>query len=256
MDRIRAVQRRFPINADTGWAALLLLLCGWHVMVDPELRGVVAAATALVLGVIMSLAVALRRRSPEKVLLLALVVCVAQILVGFGPLTTLFAVFAAIATAASRGAPWAARLALLGGLATALLAAVVGAVSQPDPLRMAVGAAVWLSVPFTLSWALGNRARFRRRYRRQLDARAASQARLDATCRRAAQVTSRVEICREMYDITGHRLAGMVVQADAAGRVLDSSPERAGQALGAIAEAGHAAEGELRQVGVLLRRAE
>ncbi|UWM52694.1 histidine kinase [Streptomyces carpaticus] len=48
----------------------------------------------------------------------------------------------------------------------------------------------------------------------------------------------------------------MVVQADAAGRVLDSSPERAGQALEAIAEAGHAAEGELRQVGVLLRRAE
>ncbi|MFE0690504.1 DUF7134 domain-containing protein [Streptomyces xiamenensis] len=253
MDRTRASKRRLPINADGGWALLLLILCGSHIAVDPELRDS-AAVVALVVGAIMSAAVAVRRRSPEKVLLLALVVCVVQIVLGFGPLSTMFAVFVAIATAANHGAPWAAWLALLGGLATALLAGVVTAASQPDPLRMAFGVVLWLSVPFTLSWALGHRARFRRGYRRQLAERAASQASLDATCRRAALVTTRVEICREMYDITGHRLAGMVVQADAAGRVLATSPDQAGQALEAISEAGHASEHELRQARVLLRQ--
>ncbi|XVJ79255.1 hypothetical protein H7827_02310 [Streptomyces sp. JH002] len=46
----------------------------------------------------------------------------------------------------------------------------------------------------------------------------------------------------------------MVVQADAAGRVLATSPDQAGQALEAISEAGHASEHELRQARVLLRQ--
>ena len=47
MHHTRATPRRLPINADGGWALLLLLLCGWHIAVDPQLRDS-AAVVALV----------------------------------------------------------------------------------------------------------------------------------------------------------------------------------------------------------------
>ncbi|MDT0444476.1 histidine kinase dimerization/phosphoacceptor domain-containing protein [Streptomyces johnsoniae] len=239
---------RRPVDADLVWAVLLLVLCGVNIVADPELRGWAAAASA-VTALSLSLGVALRRRVPERTLVLALAVCLAQIVWSGGPAVAAFAVYAIVCAAADLGARWAVRLALIGGLGAAALAAV----RQDRGLGTAVEMTVALSVPIALSWALGFRARCRRCYRRQLAERADGLAQLRSDRHRAAVADQRAEICREMYDLTGHRVAGMVVHAEAADRVLDAAPERAGQSLHVIATMGRESEAELRRARTLLR---
>ncbi|MDT0317464.1 histidine kinase dimerization/phosphoacceptor domain-containing protein [Streptomyces millisiae] len=240
---------------DACLAVLVLALCAVNVGLDEELRGGRLPVTvALSLGA--AVAVALRHRLPERMLVLTLVGCVVQGALDIGVLATVPAVYAVVSTVAVHGAPWAVVLALAGGVG----AAVSGAVWSIARDEMPVGAAAQLGVavllPFTLSWALGFRRRCQRCYRSQLAERADSVERIDEARRQAALAAQRAEICREMYDITGHRVAGMVVQAEAAGRVLDRAPGQARQALRTIAHAGRESETELRRTLGLLRGSE
>jgi hypothetical protein len=248
MNRPRDLLRRHLTAADLCWALLLLVLCGVNIVLDSALRGwpaVAAGAVALTLAT----GVALRRRLPERALLLALAVCLVEIVRDDGLPAAALAVYAIVCAGAERGARWAVRLALYGGLAAAALTAVRASRGPGGTAELAVV----LSLPIALSWAVGYRARCRRCHRKQLAERAELLARVRAVRHRAAVAAQRIEICREMYDLTGHRVAGMVVQADAAGRVLDAAPGQARQALSAIAGSGRESECELRHAVGLLR---
>ncbi|TDC23849.1 histidine kinase [Streptomyces sp. 8K308] len=243
------VARRDLVDA---WLAVLVLaLCALNVGLDEEWRGADLVVTVpLSLGA--SLAVALRRRMPERMLLLVLAGCLAQSLLGNALIATTPAVYAVVSAVAVRGAPWAVGLALVGGVTASVIGVVSSTARDEMPIGAATQVAIALLLPFTLSWALGYRRRFQRCYRHQLAERADSVERIDAVRRQAALAAQRAEICREMYDITGHRVAGMVVQAEAAGRVLDRAPGQARQALRTIAHAGRESETELRRMlGVL-----
>ncbi len=116
---------------------------------------------------------------------------------------------------------WLAPVAGLAGLA-ALLAAIVVA-----------GGVLARLAP----WALGPSA-------------AERLAELEA---RAVRLAERNRLARELHDSVGHALSVVTLQAGAAGRVLDTDPRFAREALGAIEESARAALEDLDHVLGLLR---
>ncbi|WP_242901762.1 sensor histidine kinase [Actinomadura terrae] len=76
---------------------------------------------------------------------------------------------------------------------------------------------------------------------------------LAAVQARAVKLAERNRLARELHDSVGHALSVVTLQAGAAGRVLDSDPAFAREALGAIEESARAALEDLDHVLGLLR---
>ncbi|MGH8794106.1 MAG: sensor histidine kinase, partial [Stackebrandtia sp.] len=76
---------------------------------------------------------------------------------------------------------------------------------------------------------------------------------LAASRAEATRLAARNRIARELHDSVGHALSVVTVQAAAAGRVLDSDPEFARKALGAVEETARRALDDLDQVLGVLR---
>jgi len=70
---------------------------------------------------------------------------------------------------------------------------------------------------------------------------------------KAVRLAERNRLARELHDSVGHALSVVTLQAGAAGRVLDSDPEFAREALGAIEESARSALEDLDHVLGLLR---
>ncbi|GAA2425313.1 histidine kinase [Actinomadura vinacea] len=77
--------------------------------------------------------------------------------------------------------------------------------------------------------------------------------RLAALEARALRLAERNRLARELHDSVGHALSIVTLQAGAAGRVLDSDPEFAREALGAIEDSARSALEDLDHVLGLLR---
>ena len=104
-----------------------------------------------------------------------------------------------------------------------------------------------------LAWVLGDSMRYRRAYLKALEDRAARLERERGTQAQIAAAAERARIARELHDVIAHNVSVMVVQADGAGYALRTEPERAGQALAAIAQTGRQALTEMRRLLGVLR---
>ncbi|HZY66618.1 MAG TPA: histidine kinase dimerization/phosphoacceptor domain-containing protein [Rubrobacteraceae bacterium] len=103
-------------------------------------------------------------------------------------------------------------------------------------------------------WAFGRWMRSRRFQTRQLENRAA---RLEIEREEKARIVvaeERARISRDLHDVVAHSVSAMVVQAQAAQRLIDAEHSELRQVLGSIETTGRQALVEMRRLLGVLRR--
>ncbi|MDG4800336.1 sensor histidine kinase [Micromonospora sp. WMMD980] len=249
--RWRRAAREHPIAVDALLAALLFVVSLLPVNPpggpprDPLTVG------AVLLALVGSAALALRRRFPLPVLALVTVTAATALLVqqARGPfvLTVALAAYTVAARTDRRTAVAAGAVSglLLGGCAVVALG-----VGWWDP------AVVVLLLWFGVAVAAGDAVRSRRAYVAVLEERArrAERTREEEARRRVAE--ERLRIARELHDVVAHHIALINVQAGVAGHLLRERPAAAEEALGHVRSAARTVLDELTTLLGLLRRGE
>ena len=249
MPGLYAWLRRHPRLVDGALALLLLLLTalgtGTHKLGAQALLNI-----PFILGMVGP--VVFRREHPVGAFTAVIIVGALQVLLGW-PVSSDLSVLIMLYTLAA----YRPRRISLRGLAICLLGAAA-AVMRWHPANVSdrlyaigVDAAVF-GAPVLLAWLLGDSARWRRVYYQALEERARRLERERDAQAKVAAVAERARIARELHDVVAHNVSVMVVQADGAAYALDSSPQRAADALAAISATGRRALAELRSLlGVL-----
>lgn len=253
MQRFYDFIRRHPTGVDTFWAVLLLGFSGVSIVAE-QVGGGRERVAAVPIALGLCAVVALRCRAPEKMLLLAILMGLAQLLFGVRPGVADFAMLVITYTVATVGDRWASRLAL----GCSLTAAGLSRLRWPDEAPeggwvQTAGYVVIMTVPFVLAWVLGDSMRTRRAYFSQLEERAARLEREREAQSKVAVAAERARIARELHDVVAHNVSVMVVQADGAAYVMDASPDQARQALETISATGRQALAEMRRLLGVLR---
>ena len=260
MNRLYDFIRRHPTWVDSLWAVFLLLLSSlWIVasLTAPDGAsglpyGPREQIAAIPITLTMCVVVALRRRAPEKMLLLATGGGLAQVITDVEPFPGDLAFLIIIFTVASRHARWASHFALAG----ALLAPVIDAVRWPNEhvdMTGQIFGTAFVALIFVLAWVLGDSLRTRRAYYSQLEERATRLEKERAAQAKVAVAAERARIARELHDVVAHNVSVMVVQADGAAYVLDTAPDQTRMALETISGTGRQALAEMRRLLGVLR---
>lgn len=144
------------------------------------------------------------------------------------------------------------RRAVLGGLigGMTVVAADIGKLLAGEGFGEVVPA--WFFVAGV--WAFGWWMRGRRFQTRELEDRAAQLEIEREVKARAAVAEERARISRELHDVIAHSVSVMVVQAQAAQRLLEGEQSEARHALGSIETTGRQALTEMRRLLGILRR--
>ena len=170
--------------------------------------------------------------------------------------------FVALYSAGAYGRARRATVVRLGSVALNL-AVMVWALFNRDlyPENAQVSNTVWTLFWFTITavflsaaWLLGDATRTRLRNERELAQRADELAAAHATIAAQAVQGERVRVARELHDVLAHHVSVMGVQAGAARRVLDRSPEQAAEAMRSIDDASRTAVAELHRLLGFLHR--
>ncbi|MBM9620164.1 sensor histidine kinase [Streptomyces zhihengii] len=251
MQRLYDFIRRHPTGVDSFWAVVLL---GMTVAAAAGVPGDAGDRWGVVvIGALLSVVVALRRRMPERMLLLTAVLGVAQLVADVEVFPSDFAMLVIIYTVAAHDGPrWASRFALAGGACAATLAMVRWPLEETG-----AGGKIFFTVvmtaPFVLAWVLGDSIRTRRAYFAQLEERATRLEKEREAQAKVAVAAERARIARELHDVVAHNVSVMVVQADGAAYVMDTAPDQARQALETISGTGRQALAEMRRLLGVLR---
>ena len=259
MQRLYDFLRRHPTWVDSFWAVFLLGLSVLTVSVEQvdgqEGRGTGSEAVIVPVVLLLCLVIALRRRMPEKMLLLAIGVGLAQLVLDVATTPANFAFLVIVYTVAATGARWSSRLALGVGLCAAPLAQVRWPERDSSVLG-SIALVIFMTVPFALAWVLGDSIRTRRAYYEQLEERATRLEKEREAQAKVAVAAERARIARELHDVVAHNVSVMVVQADGAAYVLDAAPDQAKKALETISSTGRQALAEMRRLLGVLRTGE
>ncbi|GAB4055239.1 sensor histidine kinase [Catellatospora paridis] len=208
---------------------------GFH----PHEEGDGTSVGMLAVNMIAGAMVAVRRKWPMTALAVAAgaVFVIQDGLLWPGFVAILICAYSAVAY--GRSVRWAAALLVVSAIVSATLFA------QSIPQMPG-----WAS-PFAVLVPAGLFAFALRNARGRADAAARRAAALEleqAATARAAIVEERARIARELHDVVSHHVSVMVVQAGAAGKVIDRRPDLAAGALSAIEDSGRAAMAELRHL--------
>ncbi|WP_221361449.1 sensor histidine kinase [Streptomyces beigongshangae] len=255
MQRLYDFLRRHPTLVDGFWAVVLFGISVVSGTAGQEGIGTDLPVVTVPITLLLCLVIALRRRMPETMLVLAVSLGAAQLVLDMPLVPADFALLVITFTVASNGTRWASRLALTAGLCAAPLAQL----RWPEE-HIGVGGriavVIFQTVPFALAWVLGDSLRTRRAYFAQLEERAARLEREREAQAKVAVAAERARIARELHDVVAHNVSVMVVQADGAAYVLDSAPDQAKKALETISGTGRQALAEMRRLLGVLRTGE
>jgi signal transduction histidine kinase len=218
-----------------------------------EVRG--GRAALAVVALFIPLPLAWRRRAPLLVLATMLVAfAFAFLLITRGdgsPLSALLAFLIALYTVGAQTDGRRAVIGLAGGEAAIVaIDFAFGGVFQDVGVRPGV----WFVL--AVAWGIGREVRRRRLEIRRLRDRAAELELEREERARTAAAEERARIARELHDVVAHSVSVMVVQAQAADRVLEGDEPAAREVLATIENTGRQALTELRRLLGLLRRAE
>ena len=224
--------RRHPFVVDLGLVVPLLALT----VGTSENHSHRAAGIAL--GVVETLALLWRRRHPVAVVVAVSAAAVAIAAVGAWLLP--FQAAVALFTLAAAGGP---RARAIGLASVAAIAATLWS-AEHSPFGEATARVVFL----VAAWLLGESVGSRRAYVREIEEKAERLEREHETEARRAAAEEQARIARELHDVVAHALSVIVVQAGAAGEVLDSDPGRVREPIRAIDAAARSALADLRRV--------
>jgi signal transduction histidine kinase len=197
---------------------------------------------AVVLSLVTSLPVAVRRLHPDVTLALVGLGMVAAAAFSV-PITGMGLVVALYSYAAhTTKDDGIVVLAVFGGFT--VLSLVLAGGMRFLPLNVVV---------FATAWVLGDRQRQLRLRTTELERRAAALERERERDRQLARARERTRIAQELHDVVAHGVTAMVTQAGAAQRLIGPDPDRATTALHSAEEAGRVSLGELRRLLGLLR---
>jgi signal transduction histidine kinase len=245
--------RRHPILVD-GLLALFIAGPGLSTL------GFIPARQGIAFGVFavaLAIPVTLRRAYPAGTFAAVIVIAGIGVFVLPRPFESDLAVVISLYTLAA----YRTRRVSIPGLIITLLGSVI-AIARWAPAHdiysgysLGEVAAVFAG-PALSAWLLGDLMHWRRGYYRALEERAARLERERDAHAQIAAAAERARIARELHDVVAHNVSVMVVQADGAGYALESSPERAREALETIARTGRTALAEMRSLLGVLRSAD
>ena len=197
-------------------------------------------AVALLLSVLGPAALIGARRFAGPAVVAVTVVAVADALVDPAVFSAYVAVLFAAALAVVRGAGvWAVASVTVGWAASFVGAGLLGIAWEPVPV-------VLLTAGLVVSLGFGSSIRSRRERFAQLRT-------LQSRRRVDAAQQERVRIARELHDVLAHSLSSINVQAGVGLHLLESQPDKAGEALAAIKATSKQALDEVRSVLGILR---
>jgi signal transduction histidine kinase len=203
-------------------------------------------------GLVMTGALAWRRRAPVAVVAVQLAAGIAQGLAGGDLISQPFAPFFSViigfySVGAHAADPWSTRALAFGIPGSIGVSLASGQTSVGDivfPAVIVVGAP-WLAGRAVRAWAMRAHelAEVNERLRAEQEQRAL-----------LAVADERGRIARELHDVVAHSISVMVVQSEGAKRMMDQEPDRARMALEQIETTGRAALTEMRRLLGVLRR--
>ena len=240
---MRGVDR---VRADELVGLVLLVGIELQVWVGSSVRDRVPLA---LVGVVLSVAVAVRRRWPLAGMLVTVAALTALTALGGHMQNAAVGLVAMILIFYGSGAFLSERRSRLA-LGVAIVVSAIGNVTKAGSTLSGL---LFLEVfVVLLPWALGRMLRERaareRAYRETAE-------RLDAGREQRARVAGfgeRTRIARELHDMIAHSVSLMVVQAGGARLMMGSEPERAEASLGRVQLAGREALAEMRRLLAVL----
>ncbi len=249
--------RSHPLALDTSLAAVLaavnlLGLFGYPTYAGMTFRGPDAWGVAL--NVLAALPLAVRRSRPFAA---ALVVGGSYMALGFLGYSSFGGSFAMLVALYTLGAYTTVVRGLVLTFAATVGSIVFLYVNREALADQGMSLDVWTLGSQVLIyagvWIVGRAVRTRRLYLAELEDRADRLERANTAELRAALAEERARMARELHDVVAHHVSVMTVQAAAARRMIDRSPERSVEAMQAVEETGRAALVEMRRIVGALR---
>jgi signal transduction histidine kinase len=253
MERSPAVEhvaqwaRAHPFAVDC-WFAAAVAIC---TVVLPAAAYWEAPAYSFLIGLLLVVPLAWRRRSPVAAATVVVAVGLIQLVTLNSFLAADVAALVMIYALAAYAPQWASR----GGLALGLLGAVLASLRyfSANVSDALVPTALVIGVAVVASWALGDLRRARLLRYDSLEERARLlEVERDQEMRLAA-TAERARIARELHDVVAHSLSVVIAQADGGRYAGKADPEAATGALDAIAATGRQALADMRSLLGVLR---
>jgi len=238
------------------WALTILLMAGIALEVQHPPAGVEARGGRAVLtfgAMLVALPLGWRRRAPLAVLaaMLSWFACMVLVVltnnVG-SPLTAIIALGIAFYSVGAHTAGNRSMVGLAGGLAGVI---AIDLASGGAFQNAGVRPGAWLLL--TIAWLVGHELRRRRIEMSELRSRAIELEHEREERLRIAAAEERSRIARELHDVVAHSVSVMVVQSQAAQRVLADDVDATRDMLQSIEATGRQALTELRRLLGLLR---
>ena len=133
-----------------------------------------------------------------------------------------------------------------------IMAAGIGVFYATTRIPFGPGDVIATSALWSVGWIAGSTFRIRRRHTAVVERRAEVLERDSEARAREAVAHERARITRELHDIIGHTLNLIVVQAGAAQRVIESTPNRAAESLASIETTARQSLSDMeRRLGIL-----